>query len=63
MFLVPTMINLLVARPDRHRYDLSSLHTIFYGGAPMYVEHLLEAVGPPVPQARPVLFRWREAAC
>jgi acyl-CoA synthetase (AMP-forming)/AMP-acid ligase II len=44
MFLVPTMINLLVASPERTRYDLSSLHTIFYGGAPMYVEQLLAAV-------------------
>jgi acyl-CoA synthetase (AMP-forming)/AMP-acid ligase II len=44
MFLVPTMINTLLASPDRHRYDLSSLHTIFYGGAPMYVEQLQEAV-------------------
>ena len=44
MFLVPTMINLLLASPDRTKHDLSSLHTIFYGGAPMYVEQLLEAV-------------------
>ena len=44
MFLVPTMINMLLASPDRGKYDLSSLHTIFYGGAPMYVEQLLEAV-------------------
>ncbi len=44
MFLVPTMINLLAASPERTRYDLSSLHTIFYGGAPMYVEQLQEAL-------------------
>jgi len=44
MFLVPTMINMLLASPDRAKYDLSSLHTIFYGGSPMYVEQLLEAV-------------------
>jgi acyl-CoA synthetase (AMP-forming)/AMP-acid ligase II len=44
MFLVPTMINTLLASPTRGQYDLSSLHTIFYGGAPMYVETLLEAV-------------------
>ncbi len=44
MFLVPTMINVLLASPDKGKYDLSSLHTIFYGGAPMYVEQLLEAV-------------------
>jgi acyl-CoA synthetase (AMP-forming)/AMP-acid ligase II len=49
MFLVPTMINALTASPERAHYDLSSLHTIFYGGAPMYVEHLqaaLRAFGP-----------------
>ncbi len=44
MFLVPTMVNMLLASPDKGKYDLSSLHTIFYGGAPMYVEQLLEAV-------------------
>ncbi len=44
LFLVPTMINVLLASPDKAKYDLSSLHTIFYGGAPMYVERLLEAV-------------------
>jgi long-chain acyl-CoA synthetase len=44
MFLVPTMIHMLTTHPDRARYDLSSLHTIFYGGAPMYVEQLLEAL-------------------
>jgi acyl-CoA synthetase (AMP-forming)/AMP-acid ligase II len=49
MFLVPTMVNMLTASPERRRYDLSSLHTIFYGGAPMYVEQLqaaLRAFGP-----------------
>jgi acyl-CoA synthetase (AMP-forming)/AMP-acid ligase II len=44
MFLVPTMINMLLSSPERSRYDLSSLHTIFYGGAPMYVEQLTEAL-------------------
>jgi acyl-CoA synthetase (AMP-forming)/AMP-acid ligase II len=44
MFLVPTMINMLLASPDRDRYDLSSLKTVFYGGAPMYVEQLTEAL-------------------
>src|SRR5260370_26895346 len=44
MFLVPTMINMLLASPERDRYDLSSLKTIFYGGAPMYVEQLTEAL-------------------
>ena len=50
MFLVPTMINtLLAADADRRRLDVSSLHTVIYGGAPMYVEHLeaaLAAFGP-----------------
>ncbi len=49
MFLVPTMINTLLAAPERTRDDLSSLHTVIYGGAPMYVEHLeasLAAFGP-----------------
>ena len=44
MFLVPTMINMLVGSPERGRYDLSSLKTVFYGGAPMYVEQLTEAL-------------------
>jgi acyl-CoA synthetase (AMP-forming)/AMP-acid ligase II len=49
MFLVPTMINTLLGAPERTRFDLSSLHTVIYGGAPMYVEHLeasLAAFGP-----------------
>jgi long-chain acyl-CoA synthetase len=44
MFLVPTMISMLLGSPERGRYDLSSLKTIFYGGAPMYVEQLTEAL-------------------
>jgi long-chain acyl-CoA synthetase len=44
MFLVPTMINMLVGSPERARFDLSSLKTVFYGGAPMYVEQLTEAL-------------------
>ncbi len=49
MFLVPTMIHMLVTSPERARHDLSSLHTVVYGGAPMYVEQLraaLAAFGP-----------------
>ena len=49
MFLVPTMIHVLTESPERTRFDLSSLHTVFYGGAPMYVEQLqaaLRAFGP-----------------
>ncbi len=44
MFLAPTMLNTLVASPDRPRFDLSSLHTIVYAGGPMYAEHILQAV-------------------
>lgn len=44
MFMAPTMINMLVASGSHGKYDLSSLHTIVYGGGPMYVEHLLEAM-------------------
>jgi long-chain acyl-CoA synthetase len=42
--LVPTMINMLVRSPARTGHDLSSLHTIFYGGAPMHAERLTEAL-------------------
>ena len=44
MFAAPTMINMLVASPENSQYDLSSLHTVVYGGAPMYTEQLLEAL-------------------
>ena len=44
LFLAPTMINILVASPDKSNYDLSSLHTVIYGGSPMYSEHLIEAM-------------------
>ncbi|MBI4199395.1 MAG: AMP-binding protein [Chloroflexi bacterium] len=44
MFLVPTQVSLLLTGPAREEYDLSSLHTIIYGGAPMYTEPLLQAI-------------------
>ena len=44
MFMAPTMVNMLVASPDRSRYDLSSLHSVVYGGGPMHTEHILEAI-------------------
>ena len=44
LFLAPTMINILVASDDKEDFDLSSLHTVIYGGGPMYTEHLVEAV-------------------
>ena len=45
MFMAPTMINVLMTSPDRERYDISSLHTVVYGGGPMYTEHMVEALG------------------
>ena len=44
MFMAPTMINMLLASEEKKEYDLSSLHTVLYGGGPMYTEHLLEAL-------------------
>jgi acyl-CoA synthetase (AMP-forming)/AMP-acid ligase II len=44
MFLAPTMIHMLTTSGAHHEYDLSSLHTIFYGRGPMYVEQQQEAV-------------------
>jgi len=44
MFLAPTMIHMLTTSSAHGQYDLSSLHTIFYGGGPMYVEQQQEAV-------------------
>ncbi|MDY7227767.1 long-chain-fatty-acid--CoA ligase [Hyalangium rubrum] len=47
--LVPTMISMLVRSPARTAHNLSSLHTVFYGGAPLHAERLreaLEAFGP-----------------
>ena len=44
MFMAPTMIHMLTTSGVHQRHDLSSLHTVFYGGAPMYVEQQQEAV-------------------
>jgi acyl-CoA synthetase (AMP-forming)/AMP-acid ligase II len=44
MFLAPTMIHMLATSGVHYEYDLSSLHTVFYGGGPMYVEQQQEAV-------------------
>lgn len=44
VFLAPTMLLRLLNFPDRGKYDLTSLHTIIYGGAPMPVEPLKEAL-------------------
>ena len=34
-FMVPTMVNMLIAHPRLHQHDLSALRQISYGGAPM----------------------------
>ena len=43
-FMVPTMIQMMVEDCDLSSSDISSLHTIMYGGAPMYVEHIKHAI-------------------
>ncbi len=43
-WLVPTQIKMLLEHPDLDGSDLSSLKTIVYGAAPMYVEDLKEAM-------------------
>lgn len=42
-FLVPTMINMIVAHPKAAEYDLSSLRTVSYGSAPMAPSRIKEA--------------------
>ena len=42
--MVPTMIEMLLNDPSHRNYDLSSLHTIAYGGAPMYADRIRAAV-------------------
>ncbi len=44
MFAAPTMINLMIHSPAINRYDYSSLKVLNYGGAPMLVEDLKEAM-------------------
>jgi long-chain acyl-CoA synthetase len=44
-FMVPTMIQRLIEDEEaRQRHDISSLRSVIYGGAPMYVEPLKEAI-------------------
>ena len=43
-FLAPTMVQMLLQSPERQRFDLSSLKNIVYGGGPMYVELLKQAL-------------------
>ncbi|MBV7486427.1 AMP-binding protein [Bordetella sp. BOR01] len=52
-FMVPTMVNMLIAEPSLHRYDLSALRQISYGGAPMAparIREAWEALGPKLSQ-------------
>ncbi len=44
MFAAPTMIKLMVESPAVDRYDHSSLRALNYGGAPMLVEDLKQAM-------------------
>jgi long-chain acyl-CoA synthetase len=44
-WMVPTQIKMILDSPALPTADLSSLKTIVYGGAPMYVEDLKEAIG------------------
>jgi len=43
-WLVPTQIKMVLDHPGLDDADLSTLRTIVYGGAPMHVEHLKEAI-------------------
>ncbi len=44
MFAAPTMVKLMAESPAADRYDHSSLRALNYGGAPMLVEDLKEAM-------------------
>ncbi len=44
MFAAPTMIRLLLDSSSISRYDLSSMKALNYGGAPMLVKDLMEAM-------------------
>ncbi|CAB1057690.1 hypothetical protein D1BOALGB6SA_2443 [Olavius sp. associated proteobacterium Delta 1] len=44
MFAAPTMIKLMVDSFDAERFDHTSMKTLNYGGAPMLVEDLKEAM-------------------
>ena len=43
-FVVPTIINMLLQVPDLQKYDLSSLRALYYGGAPMPIKLLEQAL-------------------
>ena len=42
--LVPSMLYQLMDAPEKTQFDLSSLHSIIYGGSPIAVPRLIEAV-------------------
>ena len=44
IFVAPTMLKRLIDCPDIGNYDLSSLRSVVYGGAPMLVEDLTQAM-------------------
>jgi acyl-CoA synthetase (AMP-forming)/AMP-acid ligase II len=44
MFAAPTMVKLMVDSPAVDRYDHSSLRAVNYGGGPMFVEDLKQAI-------------------
>ena len=48
VMLVPTMLQMVLAHPEREQYDLSSLQRIFYGAAPM-TDALLQAATEAIP--------------
>ncbi len=43
-FMVPTMIQMMLDDDSHRQRDISSLRTIVYGGAPMYLDRLEEAI-------------------
>lgn len=43
-FMAPTMVQMLLQSKNVANYDLSSLKNVIYGGGPMYVEVLKEAI-------------------
>jgi acyl-CoA synthetase (AMP-forming)/AMP-acid ligase II len=45
MFVVPTILQRLAAAPGFQTRDLSSLRSVFYGGAPMAPDKLLPVIG------------------
>jgi acyl-CoA synthetase (AMP-forming)/AMP-acid ligase II len=42
--LVPSMLYQLMESPEKTQYDLSTLHSIIYGGSPIAVPRLIEAI-------------------